>query len=310
MSAPAGLRPQLSLGLPNFGDWVPPGEWRRLLDVARMADDAGVDRLVVVDHVVMGPHTERYRWGRFPTGSTAPWVEPLSLLSALGAVTDRVRLGTGILIASLRGAATLAKTAATIDVLTNGRLDLGVGLGWQREEYDACGYDWERRGDLLTDTLGACAALWRGDPAAYDGPTVSFDETWCEPKPVQPGGVPFWVAGSLAPRNLERLVRFGTGWIPIMGADLDSVRDGVAVLHEAFAAAGRDPATLQVQAPAPMVRTGDRMDLAATLAGVPDLVAAGVTSVNVPLKAFSPTIDGVETVIAEAVERFAGVVGR
>ncbi len=131
--------PTLTVGLANFGATFASGEWARFLDLGRAADDAGIDRVVLVDHVVMGPHTENYAWGKFPVPPDAPWLEPLTMLSAIAAVTSRVRLATGILIAPLRPAALLAKQVATLDQLSGGRVDLGVGTGWQREEYDAEG---------------------------------------------------------------------------------------------------------------------------------------------------------------------------
>jgi alkanesulfonate monooxygenase SsuD/methylene tetrahydromethanopterin reductase-like flavin-dependent oxidoreductase (luciferase family) len=140
----------LSVGVPNFGPWCA-GDWGALLDVARAAEAAGVDRLVVTDHVVLGPHLDAYAWGRFPTAPDGPWLEPLTVLTAMAGVTRAVRLSTGILIAPLRPAAVLAKTVATLDVLSGGRVDLGVGVGWQREEYDALGLDFDDRGRLLDD---------------------------------------------------------------------------------------------------------------------------------------------------------------
>src|SRR6202008_1316920 len=105
----------LSVMVPNFGSWLPPDEWHRFVDVARAADDAGIDRLIVVDHVVMGPNTDAYQWGRFPTPPDAPWLEPMTVLSAIAGATTRVRLSTGILIAPLRPAALPAQQAATLD---------------------------------------------------------------------------------------------------------------------------------------------------------------------------------------------------
>src|SRR5262245_900183 len=124
-------RPTLSIGLPNFGAFFAPGEWHRFVDLARAAEDAGVDRIVVVDHVVMGTHTDAYSWGTFPTPPESPWFEPMTMLAAIASATRRIRLATGILIAPLRPAALLAKQAATLDVISGGRLDLGVGTGWQ-----------------------------------------------------------------------------------------------------------------------------------------------------------------------------------
>jgi probable F420-dependent oxidoreductase len=298
-------RPTLTIGLANYGSLFPADEWHRFVDLARAADDAGVDRIVVVDHVVMGPHTENYAWGTFPVPPEAPWYEPLIVLAAVASATSRVRLATGILIAPLRPAVLLAKQAATLDVLSRGRLDLGVGTGWQREEYDAEGIDFSRRGQLLSDTLAACKVLWRDTPAALETPTVSFRDIYCEPKPLQPGGVPLWIGGSLRP-NLTRIVQWGDAWIPIMGATLEAIADGAQQIKKAWSAAGRDPGGLQVQAPLRIERgSDDRPDLARSIVGVPDLVAAGATDVHVTLRAFNRDPADAPAVFAEIVRRFA-----
>ena len=302
-------RPTLTVGLANYGSLFPPSEWHRFIDLARAADDAGVDRIVLVDHVVMGPHTENYMWGTFPVPPEAPWFEPLIVLAAIASATARVRLATGILIAPLRPAVLLAKQAATLDVLSQGRLDLGVGTGWQREEYDAEGVDFARRGELLSDTLAACKVLWRDTPAALDTPTLSFRDVYCEPKPLQPGGVPLWIGGSLHARNMLRLVEWGDAWIPIMGATIAEIADGSRRIAEAFTAAGRDPAALQVQAPLRIERNDEgHPDLARSIATVPDLLAAGATDVHVTLRAFNRDPAKAPGVLAEIVRQFADVV--
>jgi probable F420-dependent oxidoreductase len=273
----------LSVGVPNFGGWCG-GDWRGLIDVARMAEDAGIDRIVAVDHVVMGRNTDAYAWGRFPVPPDAPWLEPITVLTAMAAVTTTLRLSTGILIAPLRPAALLAKQIATLDVLSGGRVDLGVGVGWQKEEYDAIGLDFARRGALLDDTIAACRALWSELPASFESSSVSFDDTFCSPQPVQPR-LPVWFGGSLTQRMLARIVDLGDGWIPIMGATLDDVRDGAARI----AAATSRPTDVQMRA-ATAVGDDGKPDPVATMASVPELVDAGVTDVTVNLAAFAPTL--------------------
>jgi probable F420-dependent oxidoreductase len=295
----------LSIGLANYGSTYAPGEWNRFVDLGRAADDAGVDRIIVVDHVVMGPHTENYAWGKFPVPPDAPWYEPLTMLAAIAAVTERVRLATGILIAPLRPAALLAKQVATLDQISGGRVDLGVGAGWQREEYDAEGLLFDLRGQLLTDTLAALKVLWRDTPAAFQSPTLSFRDIYCEPKPLQSGGVPLWIAGTLNKRNLERVVEYGDAWIPIMGESIEGIAAGTAIVRELWSAAGRDPAHLQVQAPLRMAMSGDgRPDLARSMASVPELLAAGATDIQVALRAFARDAADAPNAMDEIVRRF------
>jgi len=286
----APRRPTLTLGLPTFGA-APAGGWRRLLDVARAAEAAGVDRLVVTDHVVNGPNVASYPWGRFPTGPEGDWLEPLSVLTAFAAVTERVRLSTGILIAPLRPAALLAKTVATLDVLSGGRVDLGVGTGWQAEELVALGVDPAQRGQVLTDTIGACRRLWTDLPATFASPSVSFADVYCAPQPLQ-RPLPVWFSGTLTPRNVRRIVELGDGWIPIMGSGPDDIAAGTARLREAFSAAGRSAEHLEVQAALPLARDdAGRPDMAATMRALPDLVEAGATNLSIHLRALDPGLE-------------------
>jgi len=303
-------RPTLTVGLANYGETFPPGEWKRFVDLGRAAEDAGVDRVVVVDHVVMGPHTENYVWGKFPVPPDAPWLEPLTMLTAIAAVTTRVRLATGILIAPLRPAALLAKQVATLDQISGGRVDLGVGTGWQREEYDAQNLDFDARGQLLDDTLAACRVLWRHTPADLDTPTLSFRDIYCVPKPVQADGVPIWVAGTLHARNLARLVEYGDAWIPIMGETAEGIAAGARRIRDAFTAAGRDPDGLQVQAPIRMAKNArGEFDVAASMASVPGLVAGGATDIIVTLRAFAPEVGSAPAALMRLREEFDAVSG-
>jgi probable F420-dependent oxidoreductase len=248
-----------------------------------MADEAGVDRVVVVDHVVLGRTTGEYTGGTFPTGPAGAWLEPLTLLGVLAGMTTRVRLVTSVLVAPLRRPVVLAKSLATLDVLSNGRLDAGVGVGWQRAEYVAAGIDFEARGRLLDETLGVCRALWSNSPATYQSDTLSFEDIWCEPKPLQPGGVPIWLGGTLNAPNTARLVTYGSGWMP-WGDHRRDLPRAASMLRGILERAGRDPESVVVQGTIPVLESSPgRLDLGAMVREVPKLVRAGIADFVVRL---------------------------
>jgi len=151
-----------------------------VLDVARAADAAGIDQLVMPDHLAIGPRTDRYPFGaKFPYPPQEPWLEPLTVLAAFAATTTRVRLATGVLIGPLRPALVVAKSVATIDVLSRGRLDLGLGTGWQREEFTDPGLPFVGRTARMEDAVRAWRAIWETEPpVSFDSETVSFTDSF------------------------------------------------------------------------------------------------------------------------------------
>jgi len=263
-----------------------------VIELARIADGVGIDQIALPDHLAIGPRTDRYPYGPFPLPIEEPWLEPLVTLGAMAAVTKRIRLATGILIAPLRNPALLAKSAATLDVLSEGRLDLGVGVGWQEEEYEASAVPFRERWHRLDDTLRACRTLWRDAPASIASATVTFDGIYSMPQPVQSGGVPLWFGIAATDRGAQRMAEFGAGWMP-MEAGPESLREGIRRIHLALSSAGRDPATFGVRAHLPVVRKEGRSDLAATLAGLPALADAGATVASIALGAFAGSVDEV-----------------
>lgn len=278
------ITPQLSVGLTTFSDREVPDPVA-LVATAATLDRAGFDRLVVSDHVVFGEDLEAYgrpevggtTGGRQPTGPDGHWLEPLTTLAYLAAGTERIRLATGILIAALRRPVVLAKTAATIDVLSGGRLDLGVGIGWQREEYEAAGLDFHARGRLLDHTLEVCRTLWTEPVARIESEQLTFDRIHMMPKPVQAGGVPLWISGRLGPRVVDRLCRFGPRWIP-WGDDAADLATTIPAAREMVRTAGGPADALEVVANLRAhVDADGRIDVDRTLAPVPDLLAAGAT---------------------------------
>ena len=306
------IRPQLSIQLSNFAAEAP-ASWQPLIAVAECADRAGIDRVVVADHILLGEQLDAYSnpttggtaGGKQPTGPDGHWLEPLTLLSVIAGRTARVRLGTSILLAALRPAAVLAKQLATLDQLSGGRVDLGIGVGWQREEYEAVGLDFAKRGRVLDECIRICRQLW--SQTVIDGQfgTLTFDRVHAMPKPVQAGGVPVWVSGRATPRTAARVAEFGVGWIP-WGDDVADPTSGIAMIREALADAGRDPVTLQVQGVLPIVREGGEIDVEASLRTVPELVDRGITDFRV-YNRWGIDAPADEVLMGTVVRRFAAI---
>jgi len=260
-----------------------------VVDVARVADDAGIDQIVMPDHLAMGTRTDRYPFGEFPYPPDEPWLEPLSVLAAMASATRRVRLATGVLIGPVRPALLVARTVATIDVLSRGRVDLGIGTGWQREEYTDRGLPFRGRTARMDDMVRACRALWEQEPpVSFSSDSVEFSELWCEPRPRQ-RRVPIWFAGGPTDATARRIVELGDGWLPL-GVRDDEVGRFVHRLRRDYREAGRDPATLGVRTTIPVVTdAAGRPDIRATLAPIHNLAALGVTGVSVALGRFIRT---------------------
>lgn len=305
---------QLTLRLTTWSKEAPADDWASLRTMARAADAAGVDRLVLSDHVVMGEALDAYgdpakggqTGGRQPTGPDGHWLDPLAVIAHLSALTERVRFGTNILLAALRRPVVLAGQCSTIDVLSDGRLDLGVGVGWQREEYEAAGLDYRERGRLLDHTLDVCRTLWTEDVADHDSPELHFERIHQQPKPRQSGGVPIWVSGTVNARSMRRLATFGSGWIP-WGADAADLAASIGRMRAAVAEHGRDPAGIGVVGSLRVVTNDDgSIDAPATVASVRDGIAAGVTSFHAGV-AIPPEHDAAVEVLEPLVAAFRSV---
>ncbi|MGW7684780.1 LLM class flavin-dependent oxidoreductase [Kribbella sp. NPDC054772] len=176
---------ELGVNVPNFGPGTNPA---RLRDWARVVEGLGYDLLMVSDHVVITPDVAE----QYP----APFYEPFTTLSWLAGITERVRLGTTVLIAPYRHPLLVARMAANLDQLSGGRLVLGVGAGWARQEFEALGQDHARRGRQTDEVLAALRSAW-ADTADYGDVTI-----------------PIWVGGSSA-AALRRTVRYGDAWHPL-----------------------------------------------------------------------------------------------
>ena len=264
-----------------------------LLEVARILDEERIGYVVIADHVLLssGRRGHDALGGPLPFPNDEPYPDPLVTLAAVGAVTSRIRLATGVVIAPLRPAPVLAKTAATVASLFDGRLDLGVGSGWQHEEFAACGVPVAAKAQRLDDCVSACKALWRDSPASFHSQTVSFDNVVCSPRP--PGGdIPVWFGGRAVPATLSRIARLGAGWLPLprpsAAEAAKEVQQARCDLARQCDQVGRDPAAIGIRVTLPTARgRSGAADLAATLHPVADLVDAGVTGVQIGIRDFA-----------------------
>jgi probable F420-dependent oxidoreductase len=276
---------------------------RGLIDTAVRADELGIDAVSLPDHVAMGARVDRYPYGAFPMPEGFPWFEPLTVLAAVAAATRHIHLTTSVLIAPLRPAVLLAKICATLDQLSQGRFELGVGTGWQREEFDAVGVPFAHRNQRLIDALRACRALWSGARCSVAAPTVSFDDILSLPRPT--GEIPLWLG--MAPTAGARawLAELSAGWVP-MTVQPDALAADIDAIREAYAAAGRDADALRVRAGLPLrLGANRRPDLGATLDGIDRAVAVGVTDVEIFASAFTHSAAELDRVLREIAARRA-----
>jgi probable F420-dependent oxidoreductase len=240
-------------------------------DVAEEADRLGFDSVWVPEHLVVplaatgSPHEGA---DHPPIPSNIPMYDALGMLCYLAARTERIRLGTHVYNIGLRHPFITARAAATVDMLSQGRLDLGIGASWLRSEWDAVGLDFDTRGTRVDEAIDVCRRLWTDDVIEHHGTFFDFGPTAFEPKPVQrPLGLHI---GGDGPAALRRAATIGAGWMP-MNHDLDEVPASLVTLAERAERAGRTPSL--DDAPLEVTLTGD----VETAADVERYADAGIT---------------------------------
>ena len=275
---------RVSIAVYDMEKWFG-GDHAAVSDLVALADRKGVDQINVGDHVVMGANLENYPYGKFPGRSDYPWIEPLVQLATYAGLTHSIRLATGIIISPLRPAALLAKQLASLDVLSRGRAEIGIGVGWQREEYQACGVPWEHRHELMIEQVRVCRLLWKEAPASFKGSHIQFDGIWCMPQPVRKH-IPLHFGVAASEKNIELMAELADGWLPV-AQEPGRLAASIAAIKRAFARRGRDPESLEVRmSVSPVFKDGRRADWDATLAQVPPLAAAGATTIRLAVAAF------------------------
>lgn len=212
--------------------------------LAREAEARGLDSIWFPEHT----HIPVSR--RTPAPAGEPLAEeykrsldPFVAMAAVVGATERIRVGTGIALVAQRDPIVMAKEVASLDLVSGGRLDLGIGFGWNVEEMADHGVDFKRRRAVVREKVIAMKGLWTEDEAGFEGEFVNFEPSWSWPKPVQRPHPPVLIGGGGGPKLFEAIADYADGWIPIGGAGM---REALPDLHRAMEAAGRDPATLSI----------------------------------------------------------------
>lgn len=236
---------KFGIAFANVGPFIDP---ENAVHLAQACEERGIESLWTVEHVVVpaGYHAE-YPYsasGKMPGPEDSPIPDPLVWLAFVAGATQRIRLATGILILPQRHPAYVAKEVATLDRLSKGRMLLGVGIGWLREEFEALGIPFESRAARTEEACAALRTLWRPGAHAFKGEHFAWDALESNPKPVQAGGVPIVVGGHVL-GAARRAARVGDGFFPMKteGGRLDEL---LAAMGEECAKIGRDPAEIEV----------------------------------------------------------------
>jgi probable F420-dependent oxidoreductase len=220
-----------------------------LIAFARRAEALGYDSLWVSDHVVLPWRiASRYPYnatGDFPLPPSSDFLEPLTALALVAGVTERIALGTSVLVLPHRHPVLAAKMLATLDHLAPGRVICGAGVGWMREEIELLGAPYSRRGAWSDEAIRVMRACWTDERAAFAGEFFRFDPVGCRPRPAH-GTIPIWVGGH-TDRAFRRVVDLGDGWHAAFPTHAELAR-ALPRLRDACAKAGRDPATLTISA--------------------------------------------------------------
>jgi probable F420-dependent oxidoreductase len=214
---------------------------------AHRAEAAGFEALWVGDHIALPADA--------PDPATEPRLEALTALTFLAATTNSVRLGVGVLVLPQRQPVLLAKQLTSLDVLSGGRLTVGVGVGYVQAELRALGASLAGRAAMTDEFLDALGALWAGTPEAFDGQWVSFAGVVQAPRPIQRPSPPIIVGGHTR-AAIRRAVRVGSGWFG-WNLDLDETTRAVSAVHAACRDAGRDPHSFEITITPPMAMTKD-----------------------------------------------------
>ena len=292
-----------------------------VLKLAEKADALRFDSLFVTDHIVMPASSAKSVYpyttsGQFPGGLAQDYLEPLATLSHLAHATKRAKLGISVLVIPYRNPLLAAKMLATIDVLSKGRVILGAGVGWLREEFEALGAPpFEERGAVTEEYIKLMRTAWTTDPVSFESKHYSVRDVHVLPKPVQRGGIPVWIGGHTG-AAVRRAGAIGDGWHPIgmrppamLGPEEYAAK--VEELRASARRAGRDPKSITLTIRVPMEVRGKNTKAAAgdrpPFQGTAEEIAADIRryqALGVSHFVFDHTVQELRAVLAN-MERFA-----
>jgi probable F420-dependent oxidoreductase len=298
---------KIGFGAPVSGAWATP---ENLASFAARAEQAGYDSLWSFQRLLV------------PEGSDMDPVyrsvfDPMAALTYAGAATSRIRLGVAVINLPFVSPAYLAKQAATVDILSGGRFDLGLGIGWMPEEFAATGASMGRRGARTAEYVAVLRNLWADGRSEFSGEFYEIPPASVAPKPAQPGGPPI-LLGGLARPALERAGRIADGWVTSSRTDLSRIAEGAAIVRGAATQAGRDPDAMRIvcrgvvragsETPAP--EGGGRLLLSGSLDQIREdtlwLGEQGVTEIFYDLN-WDPLVGAPDADLASATARAAGI---
>jgi probable F420-dependent oxidoreductase len=259
------------------------GADRAVIDaVAKAADDHGFATLWAGEHVVMvDDSASTYPYsddGKIAVPAVADWLDPLICLSFVAAATTRIGIATGVLLLPEHNPVLVAKQAASLDRLSNGRFTLGIGIGWSQEEFDALGVPFAHRAKRTAEYVAAIRTLWRDDIASFSGSFVDFDAIRVNPKPARDRRIPI-VLGGNSDAALRRVVGWGDGWYGFNLDGVAAVADRVELIGRLCRDAGRDRSELRLAVALTQPQPANVSELAES--GVDELVIVEAPPHNV-----------------------------
>lgn len=258
--------------------------------LGRLAEAAGFDTLITVEHVIWpSVYSSAYPYspsGKIPGNPSTPLPDPLIWMAWVAATTTRLRFMTGVVILPQRNPLVLAKEVATLDYMSGGRIELGIGVGWLKEEFDALGVPWEHRGKRADEHIAALRVLWARDDASYSGQFVKFSGVSSNPKPAN-GKVPI-VVGGHSEAAARRAGRLGDGFFPL-NAGQHEIGPLIEMMRREAAASGRDPKAITITTTCPGL-SPKTLD-ADPRPAIEARSALGVNRVIVPVASFLPDLE-------------------